>query len=153
MVGVRRRGIFQQRGHVEAEHAVGQVQPVFRIVEQPGVLAVLDPRAQPVGQIAGLRTAGAGQQFPEMAQPAQRRIVGVGRIDRRCDGRDFFRPVRLQQHAQPVAQKGAIGWRVGQRQRVETGRFARADAVIASADPAHEQFRAAILVEQDGARR
>ena len=36
----------EQRGHVEAEDARAQVEPVVVVVEQPGVLAVVDPRVQ-----------------------------------------------------------------------------------------------------------
>ena len=48
--------------------------------------------------------------------------------------------------------RGAVGGGVGQAKRVEPGRQPRRDAVIAPADPANEQLRPAILVEQDGAR-
>ena len=87
-----------------------------------------------------------------MPQAAQRSIVGIGGIDRRRDGLLFFGAFGLEQHAQPVTQEGPVARRVGQRQRIEPRRFARADAVVASANAAHEQFRAAILVEQDRAR-
>ena len=141
----------EQRGHVEAQHARAKVEPVGGIVEQPAMLAILDPRAQPVGEVARLRPPRARQQLAEPAQPAQAGIVAIGGIDRAGDGRQLLRPGGLQQHRQPVAQEGAVERIVGQRQRVEAGRLARADAVIPPADAADEQLGPAILVEQDRA--
>ena len=84
-----------------------------------------------------------------------------GAAKRRC--RKRHRPPRRSSPAlpgpsassstpEPVAQERAVGGAVGQRQRVEPGRLAGADAVVAPADPAHEQLGAAVLVEQHGAR-
>ena len=86
-----------------------------------------------------------------MAKPAKPRIVGICRIDRLRDGRRFFRPFRLEQDAEPVAQKRTVHRRVGQRKRVEARRLAGVDPIIGATNAAHEQFGAAVLVEQDGA--
>src|SRR5690606_40804710 len=58
----------------------------------------------------------------------------------------------MRQHAEPVSQECAVDRRVGQRERVEAGRLARANSVVAPADAADEQFARAVLVEQDRAR-
>ncbi len=117
-------GAFQQCGHVEAHHAGRQVEPVGCIVEQPAMLPVLDPCRKPVGQIARLRAAAAREQFAEVPQTTQRGIVGISRIDRSGDCRQFLRAIGSEQHAQPVAQEAAIDRIVGQGQRVEACRLA-----------------------------
>ncbi len=144
---------FKQRGHVEADDAGGQVEPVMLVVEQPAVFVALRPGFEPAGKIAGLRTTRTGQEFAEMRQAPQRRIVGIGCIDRARDGRVFFRPCGGQQDAEPVAQESR-GWPglSGSAKRIEAGRMARGDPAVGAADAAHEYFRAAILVEQHGAR-
>ena len=84
-----------------------------------------------------------------MAEAAQGRIVGIGRIDRRADRSQFFRARRAEQHAQPVAQERAVARRIGQRERVEARRLAVAKREIGPAAGPHEDFRAAILVDED----
>ena len=47
--------------------------------------------------------------------------------------------------------KGAVGRAVGKGQRIKTGRLARRDPAVATANAANKDFRAPVLVEQDGA--
>ena len=117
------------------------------------MLAIADPGVQPTGEVTRLRATRSGQQFAEMGEAAQRRIVGIGGIDRRSDDRQLLRPGRGEQHPQPVAQEGAVGGAVRQGQRVEPGGMPGGDPAVSAADPAHEDFGAAILVEQDRAGR
>ena len=116
------------------------------------MLTLADPGSQPIRQIARLRATTAGKQFLEVAQAAQRRIVGIGGIHRCGDGLFLFGTFGLQQHAKPIAQESLVACRVRQSERIEAGRFAGTDAVVPAPNTTHEQFGAAILVEQDRAR-
>ncbi len=144
-------GIFQQRGHVKAHHAGREVELVGGIVEQPAMLAILDPRRQAIRQITRLRAAISGYQLLKMTQAAQRAVIGIGGIDRCGDRCVFFRPIGFEQHGEPIAQEAAIGGSVRQSKWVEAGRLARPDAVVVPADATNEQFCTAVLVEQDRA--
>ena len=62
-------------------------------------------------------------------------------------------PSASSRHAEPVAQEGAVAGVVGQAQRVEAGRRAAGDPLVAAAERAKENLRSAVLVEQDRARR
>ena len=82
----------EQRRHIEAENARAEVQLILVIVEQPGMLAIVDPRVEARLEIAGLRTTTAAQKLLEITKPSERRIMIEAGVDRRGDRSELFRP-------------------------------------------------------------
>src|SRR6185437_15937146 len=77
----------------------------------------------------------------------------VNLVDRLADVGLFLGTVSLEQERQPVAKERAVYGAVGQPERIEAGWLAARQALVAPAERAKEDFRTAILVEQDRARR
>src|SRR3546814_9354600 len=97
--------------------------------------------------VSRLRAARTGEQLAKVRQPAQRRIVAIGRVDGTGDRGQLLGTVRVEQHAQPVPQESPVSGSVGQRKRVEAGRMPGGNAAVSAANAAQEDFGAAILVE------
>ncbi|CAB5370565.1 unnamed protein product [Rhizophagus irregularis] len=151
-----RGGIVEDLRHVEAERRHVEIERVFFIVEQPRIIALAAPRRQARGQIERGRASASTEQLDEIAQPPERaRLAEIG-VDRIGDARQVLRVERgasaRYELRHPVAQKAPVGGLVLQQQRVEPGRLAGTQQIIAPANRAQEDLRAAILVEIDGAR-
>src|SRR5439155_22146760 len=102
-----------------------------------------------------MRPAVAPKQFRAISQAAQVQGLAEVRVDRVADALGIFhawrRAVRAHQLRAPIAQQGADGRAVLKRQGIESGGMSGADFVIAAADRAQENLRAAILVEENDA--
>src|SRR5205814_10733672 len=84
---------------------------------------------------------------------AELRTVGENLVNRFSDRGFVFRAVRFEHNAQPIADEGAVHRRALEAQRIETGWGAARDPLVAAAERAQENLRAAVLVEQHCARR
>src|SRR5829696_9579056 len=116
------------------------------------MLAIVDPRVQARLEIARLRTAPAAQKLLEITEPPERRIMIETGVDRRGNRSELFRAFGIEKHAEPVTKEGLVLSRVRQAQRVKAGRLAWTKHRIVTAGRPQEDFRAAILVEEDRAR-
>ena len=81
----------------------------------------------------------------------------MGLIEMHCAHRlaDLLRLLAIDaacQQAEPLGEEGAVGGRVFELQRVQPRRLAGTQPVVRAADRADEQFRPAILVEEDRTR-
>ena len=141
-------GIVQDLRHVEADSPHGKVGRVHRIVEQPGALALPPPWAKPRPQIPRLRTPIAPEQLDQMAQAPEigrRTVIGVDCI---LDPPDLLEIDSASQLRQPFDQELAIGRRIAEHQRIETGGQSGTQYIVTPANRSHEQFGAAVLVEE-----
>src|SRR5947209_11640994 len=112
------------------------------------MLAVEDPRIEARRQVARLRTAPGPEKVAQEAQAAEFRAVRENLVDRFGNRRFFVAATGLEQAGEPVADKGAVDRIVRQPQRVEAGRSATGDPLVAAAERTQEDLRAAVLVEQ-----
>lgn len=148
--------VLEQRRHVETEGAGGGVQPVDRVVEQPGMLAPAHPWGEPGRQVAFLRAPPASQKFDEIPWPAISRLLLVVGRHRRGDGRLLLRRRPLARLAHQTgdqrSKEGALDGRSFVLHRIEAGGLARTQHRVVAADRPQEDLRAAVLVEEHGAR-
>ncbi len=142
--------VIQQLGDVEAREARVQGQGVLVIVEHPAQRSAALPAFQPGPDAAGVALAEQAAQGGDRAafarQGLQRRNALIYRA-RLGHVEGLVRP--RDEGAHQPHQKGAIGGRRSQGlEGGEAGRLAVAQRQIGPAAGAHEQFGAAVLIDE-----
>ncbi len=125
-----------------------EVEAVPVVVEQPRVLATRQPCGQPAAQAAATREAEVARNFDQIALG---RLMAIVAFDGSLNDLPLFGIKRVaacdEAVFQPLGEEGAIGRRIGQRQRVEATGFADGDVGNGRATGACKDFAAVLVVE------